>query len=61
MTPRVQRELQHRTDARRPLCLRYCCECGSIVEVRKGVMDKHWTNRGVGHVNPPCPGKRWRR
>lgn len=58
---RARREIR---DARLPLCLRYCCECGSLVEVRKGAMDAHVSNRKdyfCGDVIPLCPGKRWRR
>lgn len=55
------RDLERKEDARLLLCLRYCCTCGSIVEIRKGVMDKHYTNRGIGVLKPLCPGKRWRR
>jgi len=58
------RDMERKEDAHFPLVLRYCCECGSLVEVRKGVMDKHWTNRILGaytRYGAPCPGKRWRR
>lgn len=63
MTDRRRRAIIHACDARLPLILRYCYECGSLIEVRFGVVDKHWTNRGwgFGSVNLPCPGKRWRR
>ena len=61
---RHQRVIQRCRDNRLPLILAYCCTCGSIIEVRKGVMDRHKVNRRGSEFTrygPVCPGKRWRR
>jgi hypothetical protein len=58
------RDMERKEDARLPLCLRHCCECGAVVEIRKGVVAMHQTNRMLGaytRYGATCSGKRWRR